>query len=112
MKISGVCVGDQVLVKASRRFHPLYHDTDVIETDNRLAIEECAKFFRFNDSKSPDPLVAQKALNHSINAKNYLLGEKSRQRGKATISQMRYNHGPKNRSGLRSKRGSPRYYNR
>lgn len=112
LKIEGVCAGDQVLVKASRRFHPLYHDTDVVETDNRLAIEEAAKFFRYNDSKSADPLVSQKALNHSINAKNYLLGEKSRHRGKGTISQLKLNHGPKNRSGLRSRRGGPRHYNR
>lgn len=110
IKINDVCCGDQVLVKASRRFHPLFFDTDVIETDNRLAYEELAKFFRFNDSKSADGAFALKASNHAINGKNYLLGEKSRHRGKGTITQVRLNHGPKNRSGLRSKSLGHRHF--
>ncbi len=109
LKINGVCCGDQVLVKASRRFHPLFFDTDVIETDNRLAYEEFAKFFRFNDSKSTDPAELAKAQNHAINGQKYLLGEKSRHRGKGTISQVRLNHGPKNRSALRTRAGRHRH---
>ena len=108
VKIVGVCCGDQVLVKASRRFKPLYFDTDVIETDNRLAIEETAKYFRYNDNTQADLQYQAKASSHAANAKFYLLGEKSRHRGKGTISNMRINHGPKNRSGLRTKQGSHR----
>jgi hypothetical protein len=111
MKLTGVCAGDQVLVKASRKFKPLYFDTDVIESDNRLAIEETARYFRFNDSTRADQAYEAKSSTHSANAKFYWLGEKGRQRGHATISQVRTNHGPKNRSGLNKKQGSihPRY---
>lgn len=106
LKITGVCKGDQVLVKANRRFTPLYFDTDVIETDNRLAIEECARYFRYNDNTSGSQIYEQKSATHAANAKFYLLGEKGRHRGHATISQLRLSHGPKNRSGLsRNRRG-------
>lgn len=106
MKVTGVCAGDQVLVKANRRFKPLYFDTDVIETDNRLAIEEAARYFKFNDSNRGDQAYEVKSAAHSANARFYLLGEKGRHRGHATISQLRLNHGPKNRSGLNKKQGS------
>ena len=106
LKIPGTCVGDQVLVKASRRFKPLYFDSDVIETDNRLAIEEAARYFRYNDSTRGDQTYEAKSATHAANCRFYLLGEKSRHRGGATISQMRINHGPKNRSGLNKKQGS------
>jgi len=106
LKLVGVCERDQVLVKASRRFKPLYFDNDVIETDNRLAIEEAARYFRYNDNSSADVAFDSKAAIHAANAKFYLLGEKGRHRGHATISQMRLNHGPRKVSGLNRKQGS------
>ncbi len=106
MKITGVCCGDQVLVKASRRFMPLYFDTDVIETDNRLAIEELARFFRYNDNTQADVQYEAKASAHAANAKFYLFGEKSRHRGKATVSSVNMSHGPINKSGLSTKQFS------
>lgn len=106
LKLTGVCDGDQVLVRANRRFRPLYFDSDVIETDNRLAIEEAARYFRYNDSTRGDQSYEQKSATHAANAKFYLLGEKGRHRGHATISQIRLSHGPKNRSGLNKKSGS------
>jgi len=106
MKLTGVCCGDQVLVKASRRFRPLYFDTDVIETDNRLAIEEAARYFRYNDNTQADLQYEAKAATHSANAKFYLLGEKSRQRGKATISNINLSQGRIKKSGLSTKQRS------
>jgi len=108
MKVEGVCCGDQVYVKANRRFMPLYFDNDVIETDNRLAIQEAARYFQYNNSTRADMQYEAKAATHAANAKFYLLGEKSRHRGKATISQMRYTHGELKQSDLYGKRGSMR----
>ncbi len=106
MKLENVCCGDQVLVHASRKFTELFLDSDVIETDNRLAIEEAGRFMRYNDSTSADLTFEAKASAHIANSRLYLLGEKSRHRGKATISNLNYSHGPINKSGLSSKRGS------
>ena len=106
LKIEGVCCGDQVYIKANRRFEPLYFDNDVIETDNRLAIQEAARYFEYNNSTRADMQYEAKAATHAANAKHYLMGEKSRHRGKATISQMRYSHGDMQQSDLNEKRGS------
>ncbi len=106
VKLEGVCRGEQVYVKASRRFHELWFDDDVIETDNRLAIEATARYFRYNDSPSGDIVYQQKAAMHAADAKYYLLGEKSRHRGKATVSNVNVSQGRKTNSGLRSRRRS------
>jgi hypothetical protein len=102
--VSGVCVGDMVSVRASREFHPLYFDHDVVETDNKRAFVEGALFLRYNDSINQDPSYTAKALGHDIKMREALLGEKSREFGKATRRNKFLSEGSVRRSGLIGRR--------
>ena len=101
-KVTGLKDDSQIAVRANRKYIPLFFDTDTVETDNQLAIEEMARYFRLNDSS--DAELKQQASIHAKNAKGYLLGEKSRDLGKGSISQFRFNQGPIRGSGLRKNR--------
>lgn len=88
IKITGVEEGDQVNIVALARFTPRFFDHDVIETDNKLAWQEGAKYLKFNDSESPELL--QKAEMHLVRCKQYLFGDRSRDIGKTTIRQVKF----------------------
>lgn len=105
LKLTGVSCEDQILVKAARKFVPLYDDMDVVETDNRNAFESAARHFYFIDNNEAGTAFEQKAEYHGGKAKAYLLGEKSRENGKQTIKQFWVGGTKRNRTGLRSRRG-------
>lgn len=93
IRINGVSDGDVVRIRGSRRFHELYYDGDIVETDNRLAIEQAARGFIHRDSNSAEPTLIGKAALHFANAEKYLLGEKARDEGGGTVR--RFEFGPR-----------------
>lgn len=101
LKLTGVEAGDYVVIRASRRFLPVYFDTDIVETDNQLAWEEGARFFRYNDNGT-DRDLALKADRHLAMFRSHILGEKSRDIGKAKEDPVLFTHRPK-RSRLRGR---------
>jgi len=111
-QVTGVCEGDQVSVRANREFHPLYFDYDVVETDNKRAFVEGALYLRYNDSINQDPSYTAKALSHDIKMREALLGEKSREFGKATRRNKFLSEGSVRRSGLIGRRTWGGYYGR
>lgn len=85
IKITGLNNCDRrVNIRGSRRFFPVYNETDVVETNNRMAFEELARFLRINDQQNKSGSDLQAAAGHMAQAMNALLGEKSRDTGKAT----------------------------
>lgn len=75
---------NQVNIRASRRFFPVYREDDVVETENRTAFEEMARFLRLNDkqTKSPDDMrSASAAMAQAVQA---LKGDRAREIGKST----------------------------
>lgn len=103
-KLSGVCAGDVVQLRASRRYSPLYFDHDIVETDNKQAFVEMALSFKFTRSQSTDPQVLQKGSWHEGRAKAYLLGEKARDEGGGVVRRINLLGTHKSRSGLPSRR--------
>lgn len=100
IRINGVCDKDAVLIRGSRRYHDLFFDTDIVETDNELAIEQAALGFKFRDSTSAEPTLLAKAGAHMATARKYLMGEKARDEGGGVVR--RFELGPRtiHRSGL------------
>lgn len=94
IKITGIpqfCA--QVNIRGSRKFHPVYAETDVVETDNRVAFAEMARFIRINEkpSQNADDLRTMQA--HAGQAKIALSGEKAREHGKSTRAELRIESG-------------------
>lgn len=104
IRINGVCARDAVLIRGSRKYHDLWFDTDVVETDNELAIEQAALGFKFRDSQSADPSFLGKAAAHFASAREYLIGEKARDEGGGVVRQFMIGSRKINRSRL-SRRG-------
>jgi hypothetical protein len=90
IRINGVADGDVVKITGSRRFHELYYDGDIVETDNRLAIEQAARGFIHRDSNSAEPTLIGKAALHFGNAEKYLLGEKARDEGGGVVRKFEF----------------------
>lgn len=103
-RLSNVCEGDAVRLRASRRFTPLYFDHDIVETDNKQAFVEMALSFKFTRSQSTDPQVLQKGSWHEARSKAYLLGEKARDEGGGVVRRVNLLGTKKHRSGLPSRR--------
>lgn len=110
LQVTGVCEDSQITIKAARKFIPLYFDYDVVETDNKRAMVEGALFLRYNDSVTTDPAYAAKALGHETRMREQLLGNKSRDFGKATRRQKQLSEGRVQRSKLHSKQYNPTRY--
>lgn len=97
IKISGLgnsgypasCVS-HVNIRGARRYFPIFRDTDPVETDNRMAFEEMARFLRINAKQSKDRNDLQAATYHLTLAKQALLGDKSRELGKSTRSDLKF----------------------
>lgn len=81
LRLTGVCLGDQVLVKANAKYIPLYHDNDVAEFDNQLAVEEVARMLVYRKGKTAE--FVGLARESERLALEYLTGQKSRERGSA-----------------------------
>ena len=79
----------QVNIRASRRFIPLFDDNDVVESDNSLAFEEMARFVRLNSKVNKEDVDMRAAKMHYTQAKALMLGEKARDLGKATKTDLK-----------------------
>jgi hypothetical protein len=81
IKILGAQPGDRVRVKANRKYHPLWFDDEIIESDNERGFINLANYIILNDSKSEDPNQVGRAMHFYNEAKKKFLGEKARDRG-------------------------------
>ncbi len=81
IKIVGAAAGERVRVRANRKYHPLWFDDEIIESDNERALINFANYVILNDSKSDDPNQIPRAMHYLSEAKAKLLGDKSRDRG-------------------------------
>lgn len=106
IKLTGVCENDVVLVRGARRFTPLYFDTDVVETDNRLVWENAVHHLEHNRASNPESI--NKATYHAQTIKELLDGDKSREMNKSAVRRQHFTRYRGRRSALRSRRGS--YY--
>lgn len=80
IKVTGVSACDQILVRASRQFTPVYWDTDIVETDNQEAIIN-AGLYIFYSGSGPEGQMLQKAEYHYSKMRDALHGEAARQLG-------------------------------
>jgi hypothetical protein len=103
LKVTGVCEGDQINIKASAKYVPLFFDHDVAEFDNELAIRELAKMQMYRDNDDPTSGYARLAMQAETQAKKYLIGQQSKQAGNAT-RQLYYGGREVNRTPLRGRR--------
>lgn len=91
IRISGTREGcPQVVIRGSRRFIALFDPSDVVETDNRNVWDAMARFLRLNrkgDRTSADMASEKDYLQQ---AQALMLGDKSRQTGKATQADIRF----------------------
>ena len=104
LKLTGTCCGNQVYVRATRKYTELYFDWEVVETDNKLAILDAHRYLRIMSNNSSDPTWLQKAAAHMSNVEGYLSGANSRSDGASTIRNINLLPQEKRRSGLRSRR--------
>ena len=106
VKITGVGCDEVVVVRASRCYTDLFYDDDVVETDNRLAIENAARYLFYSESGTGDAIL-KKAEFHYAKMRDDLKGMNSRELGIAIDGDLV--HGPPvRRSKLRSHRRSHR----
>jgi len=80
VKVTGAQCDEAVVVTASRQYTDLYYDDDIVETDNRIAIENAARFLFYSESGTGQDLM-QKAAFHLEIAKDALRGMNSRDIG-------------------------------
>ena len=88
IKLTGLCEGDFVAVRATRRYAEVYYDWEVIETDNKLAIMEAYRYLKIMEVNSSDAQWLAKARVHLENATQYLAGDNYRSEGSATIRRL------------------------
>lgn len=74
----------QVNIRGNRRYFPVYAESDLIETDNRTAFEEMARFLKINDRVNKDANDMRSAAAAIQQAKEALKGDRSRELGKST----------------------------
>lgn len=104
LKLTGTCCGNQVYVRATRKYTELYFDWEVVETDNKLAIIDAYRYLKTIGLNSSDPTWLQKAAAYMSNVEAYLSGANSRSDGASTIKYINLLPAEKKRSGLRSRR--------
>lgn len=89
IKLLGLRAGcDKVNIKSARKFFPLFRENDVVETDNRTAFEEMARFLRLNSKNEKDGNDLKAAGYHLGQARLALAGDKARQLGKSTQTEV------------------------
>lgn len=78
-----------VNIRAARRYYPLYDDFDVVETDNRMAFDSMARYLRLFRRSDKDGAALTSEKNYLLTAKAMILGEKAREKGKSTNTEVR-----------------------
>lgn len=86
-KLAGVCKGDHVAFRATRKYTELYFDWDVIEVggEQKLALIEAHRYNKLIGSGSADPAWIAKANVHFQNVSQYIAGSNMRSDG-ATVT--------------------------
>lgn len=80
VKFTGVPCGCVVVVRASRKYTPLWEDYDIVETANRDAIEDAARHLFYATSGSEGGMI-EKSEYHRRMFESSLRGEQSRNIG-------------------------------
>ncbi len=80
VKFTGLCGKSVVIVRASRKFTPLFNDHDIVEFANRDVIEDVARHIFYSNSGSDTGMI-QKAEYHRSLYRESLKGAQSRQIG-------------------------------
>ena len=89
IKLTGLRNGcEQVNIRGLRRYHPVYREGDVIETNNRTAFEEMVRFLRLNGKRDKNSDDIKGAVYHMAQSKGALMGDKSRELGKSTQTEV------------------------
>jgi hypothetical protein len=104
IKILGVSPGDRVMVHANRKFHDLYFDDEIVETDNERAWVNLANYVIMHDLKNDNPNQMNIARAYLADAKRLLVGDRSRSRGGLQETQFKLHPRKVTRSKLRSRR--------
>jgi len=104
VKIIGVKEGDRVLVHANRKFHELWFDDEIIETDNERAWVNLANYVIMHDLKNDNPNQMNIARTYLADAKRLLVGDRSRSRGGLQETQFKLSPRRVKRSKLVSRR--------
>ena len=81
-KIAGTCPAGAVKIQGTRRFQPIYFDSDVVEVGDQLVIESAARFFKYGENTT-EAAEIRTAAYHKTEMAGYLNGLISRHRGKA-----------------------------
>ena len=106
IKITGICGTEVVIIRASRQYTDVFSDDDIVETDNRMAVEHAARYLFYSESGTGNDLLT-KAQYHLEMMKSSLQGMNSRDIGVNKEAEMTFGP-PVKRSGLWSQLGSHR----
>lgn len=91
IKISGITGAHPfVNIRAARQYVEVADDLDVCETDNQRAWEAMARYLRLNRKSDRTREDLQSEGAYLIQARELLLGDKARQQGKATRTDLRF----------------------
>lgn len=104
LKLTGVCDGGQVNVRATRKYTELYFDWEVVETDNKLALLDAVRYLKAMSIPSTDPGWKASAQVYLQNVEKYLSGDNSRSDGGSTVKRINILPAENRRSGLRMRR--------
>ena len=104
IKIHGVKAGDRVRVRANRRYHDLYFDDEIVESDNQRFWVNLASYIIMHDMITDNPNQMNIANGYLATAKRLLIGDKSRTRGDLMESKMNIGKSTLRRSRLPSRR--------
>jgi len=103
LKLTGMCDNSVVVIRASRKFTPLFWDHDIVETSNRDAIEECARHLFYANSGAEGGMIQKSEYHRSLFMES-LKGEQSRDIGINRENSSSAMGPPIRRSRLRSSR--------
>lgn len=83
-KITGLPSDCSVVnIRSARKFFPVYGDNDVVETDNAIAWDDMAHYVRLHKKADKTQMDILAAKDHLASAKAHLLGDQTRNIGKA-----------------------------
>ena len=106
IKITGLCGDEVVVVRASRQYTDVFSDDDIVETDNRIAVEHAARYLFYSESGTGTDLLTKAAFHREM-MKDSLRGMSSRDSGVNKEGAFLYGP-PARRAGLWSQRSSHR----
>lgn len=81
-RVAPTCRGGSILIQGTKRFQPVWFDTDIVEVGNGLVMEAAAKFFKFSDDTT-DSDELRRAAYDEARLRQYLNGLLARHRGHA-----------------------------